>query len=106
MERRLYGALYRNLRAQFAYRSGIPFEAFSFQLRSGAWIPLVFKNEDGELGFLFQEESSPSLGQIRSANRFLRDFPQGKIIYVVSHSMEPEVLDQRVLRCSASSLLL
>jgi len=68
---RVYGALYRNLRAQFGYRSGILFECFSFRLRSGAWVPLVFKSGGREVGFIVMEGHEPTLGQKRSADRFL-----------------------------------
>jgi hypothetical protein len=103
---RIYGSLYRNLRAQVGYRSGTPFEVFSYQLRSGAHVPLGFRAEGGELGFIVLEGEEPTIGQRRSADRFLLDFPDGKIIYIMERAIHPKVLGPRTLLCSAASLII
>lgn len=105
-ERKITGALYRNLRAQLGYRSGKSFECFSYRLRSGAWVPLVFRSGGRELGLIVYAGDEPTLGQRRSASRFLRDFPHGKIVFVSAHAKGAEVLEDRVLSCAAASLVI
>ncbi len=105
LSRQIYGALYRNLRAQLGYRSGTLFECFSYRLRSGAWVPLVFRANGKEIGFVVIEEETPNIGQMRSASRFLRDFPSGKVVFVRPQVSAPEIIEARIVSCSAASLV-
>ena len=106
IELQVLGALYRNIRAQFGYRSGTSFELESFQLRSGARVPLVIRTDAGELGIIAIDGSEPTLSQKRSADRFLRDHPRGKIVFASTGTSPAKVWDARVLSCSAVSLVL
>jgi hypothetical protein len=105
-ELQVLGALYRNIRAQFGYRPGASFELQSFQLRSGARVPLVIRTDVGELGIIAIAGSEPTLSQKRSADRFLRDHPRGKIVFASTGTPPAKVWDARVLSCSAVSLVL
>ncbi len=106
LSRQIYGALYRNLRAQFGYRSGILFDSFSYRLRSGAWVPLAFRSGQNEIGIIAIEDDEPTVGQRRSADRFLRNFPRGKIVFVKPEITAPLVIEPRIMICAAASLVI
>jgi hypothetical protein len=104
---RVLGAIFRNVRAQFLYRLGEPLRFFSYWSRSGARVPLCMATKDGVLGFVSLDAGNekPSLSQRRSADSFLRRYPDGKVIYVTSTPGKARILDARSLICAAVQLL-
>ena len=104
---RLLGAFYRNARAQFHYRLGETLNVFSYWTRSGARVPLCFSTKQGTLGFipLPPGQHKPTLSQSRASDSFLRAHPEGKVIYLASTPLKAEILDSRVLVCSAAALI-
>lgn len=101
----ILGAFYRNVRAQLHYRLGGRYHWSSYWLNTGARLPLVLHNDGNQLGFLLLSGESPTLSQSRSANRFLRDYPKGKVIFLTSMSNTFELIDNRTLICSISALV-
>src|SRR5262249_23544020 len=104
-ETRILTALYRNARAQWNYRLGHPSRWSSFWLNSGAHVPLVLHSEGQALGFVATEDGVPSISQRRSADRFLRQYPNGKVIFLFEGMRGAQVLDERSLICSISTLI-
>ncbi len=104
-EAALSGVIYRNLRAQLGYQSGMAFQVDSFRTRSGARVPLVFSLKSKLLGIVPLLNEGPDLSQRRSVDSFLRHYPEAKVIYASSKAIEPHLLESRVLKVSAVSLM-
>lgn len=102
---RVLGGFYRNVRAQLNYRLGGRYHWSSYWLNTGARVPLVLHYDGHQLGFFSLEADTPTISQWRSANRFLRDYPKGKVIFLSSLSNVIEWLDDRTLICSISALV-
>lgn len=101
----ILSAFYRNIRAQLQYRLGGRHSWTSYWLNTGSHIPLVLHQDGRQLGFHFLSAESPSISQQRSANRFLRDYPQGKVIFLTPACNTLEWIDERTLICSISTLV-
>lgn len=93
----LLTALYRNIRAQYVYRSGELFEFFQYRTRGGALVPLAIKTDFGSLGFIIIEKSEPNLSEKRSAESFIRKYPQGKILYLSEKTKEAVAISSNQL---------
>ncbi len=73
--------LYANLRCQVHYRPELNAEFFQFRTRSGVFVPLCFRLEEGVLGIIPILEDYPNPLAIGSGQSFLKNYPRGKIIY-------------------------
>lgn len=104
-ETQILTAFYRNARAQFNYRLGLVNHWSSYWLNSGAHVPLVLHAEAKQLGFLALSGDTPTLSQSRSALRFLRQYPNGKIVYLNEIPGSAQLLDDRTMICSVGALL-
>ena len=93
----LLTALYRNIRAQYVYRSGELFEFFQYRTRGGALVPLAIKTDFGSLGFIIIEKSEPNLSEKRSDESFIRKYPQGKILYLSEKTKEAVAISSNQL---------
>ena len=104
---KMLGAFYRNARAQFTYRLGDTIQVHSHWTRGGARVPLCISNQQGTLGFipLATEQDKPSLSQSRSADSFLRQHPEAKVIYLRPDRSPPRVIDSRSLSCAVTALI-
>lgn len=102
---RLEGAVYRNLRNQFAYRldANVTFE--SYLTRDHARVPLVIRNENQSLGIIVLSTDKPSLSESRSASSFLRAYGNAKLIYLTHERISPRVLDERSMLSSITAVL-
>lgn len=105
LENQTLSALYRNCRAQFQYRLGDTARFESYWTRSGARVPLVIKSEAKTLGFICIPGDTPTLSQRRAADSFLRNEPTGKVIFVSARPIRAKIMEPRVMKCSAASLL-
>ena len=88
----LITALYRNIRAQFTYRSGELHEFFQYRTRGGAFVPLAFRTDAGSLGLIMIDSTEPDLSEKRSAESFIRKYPEGKILYLSEQSKEAKAI--------------
>ncbi len=86
-------AIYRNLRAQFTYRSGEQLSYFQYRTRGGAYVPLALRNERGILGFIVISTNSPSVSEKRSADSFMRANPGAKVVFLSSSLKTPVLLN-------------
>ncbi len=81
----------------------------SYLTPDGARVPLVIQGASpgmqGVHGFQFLTGVEPTLSQSRSANSFLRKFPEGKIIFATQGLRSAEILDSRALIAPISALL-
>ena len=98
-------ALYRNVRAQFAYRSGELFEFFQYRTRGGAYIPLAIKTETGILGWMMINGLMPSLSEKRSAESFIRKYPQAKVLFLSKSIQSANAISSNQLALSIYSLI-
>lgn len=105
----ILSAFYRNVRAQFQYRLGSNVQYESYWTRNNAHVPLVIHDENKSLGFSVVDslDSRPSLSQTRSADSFLRHYPQAKIIYLLppGEGSTASILDERSLLCPVSAMV-
>lgn len=97
-------AFYRNIRAQFIYRSGMQVEFFQYRTRGGAYVPLALQSDLGTIGFIFIDHEKPELSEKRSAESFLRKFPRSKILYISTSQAKPMVIEADILMIPISSL--
>jgi len=104
-EAQILSAFYRNARAQFSYRLGETVSFESYWTRDGARVPLVIRAGSSALGFIAISNTKPLLSQKRAADSFLRAEPQGKILFISSEARAPEIKENRILICSAASLI-
>ncbi len=105
LERRLEGALFRNIRSQFTYRLGTQAQFETYRTRDHARVPLVIRTPEGVLGIIVIEDQEPSLSEKRSAASFLSRFPSSKIIYASSEVIEPRVMNDRCILASLYSII-
>jgi hypothetical protein len=97
--------LYRNIRAQFAYRSGELFEFFQYRTRGGAIVPLALKADSGIMGFIVIRASSPNLSEKRSAESFIRKYPHAKVLYLSDEAKDATALTSNQMIISPFTLL-
>ena len=100
----ILGCLYRNLRAQLGYRLGISFEVDSYRTRGGARVPLVFRSKGQMIGIIPISNDTINLSEKRSADSFLRQFPEAKVICASKNTIQTQVMDSRLLLTAAASL--
>jgi len=98
-------AFYRNIRSQFTYRLGESAHFSSYQTRSGAKIPLVVATGEKMLGFRVLKEGLISLSEKRAADSFLRNYPEGRIIFLSLEKTKIEILDTRIIVCHPAHLI-
>jgi len=91
-ETRCLTALYRNLRAQFVYKSGEPAEFFQYRTRGGARVPMAVRSEKGTLGFILLRSENPELSEKRSAESLIRKYPEAKVIFLSESLKEARAL--------------
>ena len=99
------GLLFRNLRAQYLYRTGMDFTPFVYRTRGGAEVPLAFRSETGVVGFIPFLGSEPTLSNQRSATSFLRRYDRSKVVFVSTHPHEPVCLDSRTMIADLATVL-
>jgi predicted AAA+ superfamily ATPase len=102
---RILTALIRNLRTQFLYRLGEEITFSIYQTRSGAMIPLVLSTKNEKIGFRILRDGHISLSDQRSADSFLRKYPNGRIIFLDLNSKKPIIKDSRVMCCHPIHLI-
>ncbi len=101
----LLSAFFRNVRAQFQYRTGLMVQFESYWTRSGARVPLVLRNNEGALGFSILEGDNPTLSQRRSADSFLLQHPEAKMMYLSDNPRIFRLIDARNLVCPISAVI-
>jgi hypothetical protein len=104
-ERYLLSALYRNIRTQFSYQPKGLTSYKSYRTLSGASVPLIVECGEKILGFLIMQDENPNLSEKRSADSFLRKYPNAKVIFVSRHNVKAKLIDTRSLICSIFRLV-
>ena len=102
-EQQWQGLVYRNLREQVLYRSGLAAELFQFRTRAGVVIPFAVRTPEGVLGVV------PIRGQLTrkalgAAQSFQRKYMTGRVL-IVTDQNESRVIDERTLLLSAAQVL-
>jgi predicted AAA+ superfamily ATPase len=92
----LNSLVYRNLRAQFQYRLGIPFAVSSYWTKNNARVPLVIKSSDQVLGVICIDQEEPSLSQLRAADSLLKAESNSKVLILSKKLRQAEVINSRV----------
>jgi len=95
-ENQLISLLYRNLRAQFQYRMGAPFQVLSYWTKNNARVPLVLKDHDQTLGILAIEGEEPTLSQVRAAESLLKFEQRSKVAIFSKKIKKSKVLNSRI----------
>lgn len=70
----LFRLLFANVRQQFTYRGDVRF--LHYKTRGGAFLPLVCQTTKGMIAYTACEESEPIVQTLRSAESFLKAYPQ------------------------------
>ncbi len=96
IDEQLTSLVYRNLRAQFQYRMGIPFSIQSYWTRNNARVPLVLKGSGQTLGIICIQSDEPTLSQSRAAESLLRTENNSKVIFLSQAIKKPKILNQRI----------
>jgi len=104
LEKQWIHLLYRNLRAEFFYRTDEPMETFQFVTQNGKSIPLAFRNENSCVGFIYTQVDQISRDLRGVASSFLKRYSNSKIIYV-SNGRSLAQIDERSLLCPLSCLV-
>ncbi len=103
-ERQWIHLLYRNLRAEFFYRTDDPVDVFQFVTQNGKSIPLAFKNETACVGFLYTDSDQITRELKGAAASFLRHYSNSKVIFV-SNGKTISQIDERSILCPLSCLI-
>jgi len=90
--------IYRNLRCEYFYRTGLQVKTCQFNKRSGSQVPLVFKDPRGVVGFIFSKSPSVDRSTKAAAGAFLKHYANSRAI-VVHEGREFEVIDDRIVLC-------
>ncbi len=96
LQDQLTSLIYRNLRAQFSYRLGVPFNLKSYWTRNNARVPLVISREGQNLGVMAIEDEELSLSQIRAAESYLKSENNSKVIIVSNSLRRSKVVNSRI----------
>jgi predicted AAA+ superfamily ATPase len=96
--------LYANLRVQFHYRPELECKIFQFRNRGGAFLPLCFRSNEGELGIIPIHDENPGEASLATARSFLNTYSKAKVLFV--HLGEnDQVLSSRMRVLGVSKLL-
>lgn len=96
--------LYANLRVQWVYRPDLEGSIFQFRNRGGAYIPLCFRNKEGEIGIIPLLDENPSESALATARSFLNSYKKSKVLFVHLGDHD-QVLSSRLRVLSASKIL-
>jgi hypothetical protein len=96
MDDALTSLTYRNLRAQFHYRLGMPVTIKSYWTRNNARVPIVISNKDHTLGIICIEAEEPSLSQLRAADSLLKAEGKSKVLILSKARKSTRVINSRV----------
>ena len=96
--------LYRNMRAEFFYRTDRPTDIFQFSVQNGKTVPIVFRNRDSCVGFLFTDSDQITRDLRGTASSFLRRYENSKIVFV-SNGKNVDQVDHRSFLCPLSRLV-
>lgn len=88
--------VYRNIRAQYTYRSGTQETYFQFRTRGGVVVPLALRTAEGELGFIACEGDAPTRREIAAAQSFIRRYGRGKCILITPGARQVRAVEQRI----------
>lgn len=89
--------VYRNLRAQFSYRVGEIAQYFHYRTRGGAVMPFAISTKEGTLGvYPIQSKSDINLSLKRSADSFLKNFGNSKVIFITREGKDIDVIHERI----------
>jgi predicted AAA+ superfamily ATPase len=95
----LIGLVYRNARAQFMYHEDAAASAGYFSLRTGAIIPLVFRQNESAIGIVIVQDDVISPSVRRSIDRFLLDYPSAKMMIMTTQpDIEAVAVSSRIYR--------
>ena len=100
----LESLLYRCLRTEYFYRSGSQVSAFQFRNRSGSKVPIAFKSQNAQLGFIYSEDENPDRKTRGTASVFLRNYSNAQII-IFHEGSELKEVSPRVISCPITSLI-
>ena len=102
----LVRGLFSNILPVFLYRPELNYQAFQFRTLGGAWVPFAFKTIHGSLGIIPCLAPSPTPTTLGSANSFVKQNPESKVIIVCSESGSvPRIFDSRIASVPMSYLL-
>ena len=73
---------FAHIRVPLAYEPGLSFEIHQYRQQGGAYLPFMVQSEGNVLGFMCSTEEKPSLGAIRSADSFKKNFPGAKVVHL------------------------
>lgn len=73
---------FAHIRVPLTYESGLSFEISQYRQQGGAYIPFVVQSQRNRVGFLCSSEEVPSLGAIRSALSFKKNFSGAKVVHL------------------------
>jgi predicted AAA+ superfamily ATPase len=103
IHKQLNHLVYRQLRAQFFYETGIDYRFFHFKTRGGACVPIAIETNIGILGIICLVDISPSASDLASAASFLKHYNNSRIIYF-SQDKQIKLLSDRELIVSMAIL--
>jgi predicted AAA+ superfamily ATPase len=96
IEEQLCSLVYRNLRAQFQYRMGLPISIKSYWTRNNARVPLVISGFDSTLGVISIESDEASLSQIRAAESLLKFEGNSKVLILSKTLKTIRIINSRM----------
>ncbi len=96
--------LYANLRVQWFYRPEVEGSIFQFRNRGGSFVPLCFRNKNGEVGIIPILDENPNERALATARSFLKSYSRSKVVFVHLGNND-QVLSSRLRVLSASQLL-
>ncbi len=96
VDNQLNSLIYRNLRAQFQYRLGIPFSVKSYWTRNNARIPSVLTSENSSLGIIGIQNAEPTLSQLRAADSLLKSDSTSKVLILSKSIQSVRILHPRI----------
>ena len=89
--------IYRNARAQFAYRIGEHAQYFHYLTRGGAQVPLGIRTAQGVLGIIgVKSRTDINRSLNRSADSFLKKYNHSKVLFLTREGKSVEILNERV----------
>ncbi len=89
--------IYRNARAQFAYRLGEQAEYFHFRTRGGAQVPLAIRTGRGVLGIIaVHSHLDIGISLKRSADSFLKNYNHSKVLFITREGNHSAVVNDRI----------
>jgi hypothetical protein len=97
------GFIYRNLREQILYRSGLAAELFQFRTRSGVTVPFAVRTAQGVLGVI-PLRGSVTRKALGAAQSFQRKYMESRVL-IVTDQNETRVIDDRTILIPAAQIL-